>query len=172
MATLCLPYAIFTHTVEKRVRGMRVVLNTVVREDSTRRWHLSRDIRQNKLYGYLGRNQPGWRNKVLRPLGRTLLRTDGWNRWIEEVYKESGVAQSCPTLCDSMEPTRLLHPWDFPGKSTGVGCHFLLQGIFPTQGSNPGLPHCRQTLYCLSHQGSRIEEEMRSKKWRNLQAFF
>ena len=50
---------------------------------------------------------------------------------------------------------RLLHPWDFLGKSTEVGCHFLLQGIFPTQGSNPGLPHCRQMLYCLSHQGSR-----------------
>ena len=41
---------------------------------------------------------------------------------------------------------RLLHPWDSPGKNTGVGCHFLLQAIFPTQGSNPGLPHCRQTL--------------------------
>ena len=37
-------------------------------------------------------------------------------------------------------PTRLPRPWDFPGKGTGVGCHFLLQGIFPTQGSNPGLP--------------------------------
>ena len=44
-------------------------------------------------------------------------------------------------------------PWDSPGKSTGVGCHFLLQGIFPTQGSNPDFPHCRQTLYRLSHQG-------------------
>ena len=52
--------------------------------------------------------------------------------------------------------TRLLRPWDFLGKSTGGGCHFLLQGIFPTQGSNPGLPHCRQTLYHLSHQGSPI----------------
>ena len=41
---------------------------------------------------------------------------------------------------------QLLHPWDFPGKGTGVGCHFLIQGIFPTQESNPGLPHCRQTL--------------------------
>ena len=40
----------------------------------------------------------------------------------------------------------LLCPWDFPGKSTGVGCHFLLQGIFLTQASNPGLLHCRQTL--------------------------
>ena len=37
-------------------------------------------------------------------------------------------------------------PWDSSGKNTGVGCHFLLQGIFPTQGSNPGLPHCRETL--------------------------
>ena len=43
---------------------------------------------------------------------------------------------------------------DFPGKSTGVGCHFLLQDIFPTQGSNPGLLHCRRTLYHLSHEGS------------------
>ena len=41
--------------------------------------------------------------------------------------KKSEVAQSCPTLCDPMD-TRLLHPWDFPGKSTGVGCRFLLQG--------------------------------------------
>ena len=43
---------------------------------------------------------------------------------------------------------------DSPGKSSGVGCHALLQGIFPTQGSNPGLLHCRQILYFLSHQGS------------------
>ena len=42
----------------------------------------------------------------------------------------------------------------FPGKSTRVGCHFLLQRIFLTQGSNPGLPYCRQMLYHLSHQGS------------------
>ena len=41
-----------------------------------------------------------------------------------------------------------------PGKNTGVGCHALLQGFFPTQGSNPGLPHCRQILYYLNNQGS------------------
>ena len=64
----------------------------------------------------------------------------------------SEVAQSCPTLCDPMDCslTRSLRPWDFPGKNTGVGCHFLLQEIFPTQGLNPGLLHCRQTLYGLS----------------------
>ena len=52
-----------------------------------------------------------------------------------------------------LEPTRLLCPWDFPGKNIGVGCHFHLQGIFPNHGSNTGLPHCRQTLYHLSYQG-------------------
>ena len=61
----------------------------------------------------------------------------------------------CSTVSDSATPwlTRLLHPWNFLGKSAGVGCHFLLQGIFPTQGSNLGLPQCGQTLYHLSHQG-------------------
>ena len=43
---------------------------------------------------------------------------------------------------------------DSPGKNTGVGCRSLLQEIFTTQGSNPGLPHCRRILYRLSHQGN------------------
>ena len=50
--------------------------------------------------------------------------------------------------------TRLLRPWNFSGRSTGVGCHLFLQGIFLTQGTNLGLPHCWQMLYHLSHQGS------------------
>ena len=45
-------------------------------------------------------------------------------------------------------------PWDSPGKNTGVGCHFLLQWIFPTQESNPGLLHCRRILNPLSYKGS------------------
>ena len=49
-----------------------------------------------------------------------------------------------------LEPIRLLPPWDSPGKNTGVGCYFLLQGIFLTQGSNPGLPHGKQMPYPLS----------------------
>ena len=49
---------------------------------------------------------------------------------------------------------RLLCPWDSPGKNTGVGCHFLLQGILLTQESNLGLLHCRQILYQRSHWGS------------------
>ena len=57
------------------------------------------------------------------------------------------------TLGTVAQPGSSVHG-DFPSKSTGVGCHLLLQGIFPTQGSNPGLPHCRQMLYRLSHQGN------------------
>ena len=70
--------------------------------------------------------------------------------------KESEIAQLCPTLRNPLDcslPGSSVHGI-FPGKSTGVGCHFLLQGIVPTQGPNPGLPYCRQKLYCLSHQGS------------------
>ena len=66
------------------------------------------------------------------------------------------VAQLCATLCDAMDyslPGSSVHG-DSPGKNTGIGCYALQQGIFPTQGSNPGLPHCRQILYHLSHQGS------------------
>ena len=65
------------------------------------------------------------------------------------------VTQLCPTLCDPEDSaTRLLCPWNSPGQNTGVGSHFLLQGIFLTQGSNPSLLHCRWILYHLSHQGS------------------
>ena len=53
-----------------------------------------------------------------------------------------------------LQPARLLCPWNSLGKNTGVGSHFLLQGIFPTQGSNTGLLHCGQILYHPSNQGS------------------
>ena len=60
------------------------------------------------------------------------------------------------SLWDSMEckPTRLLCPWNSLGKNTGVCSHSLFQGNFSIQGWNPGLLHCRQILYHLSHQGS------------------
>ena len=60
------------------------------------------------------------------------------------------IAQPCPTPCN---PRGCIVPGS-SGKNTGVGCHSLLQGIFPTQGSNLGLLHCRHILHRLSHQGS------------------
>ena len=73
--------------------------------------------------------------------------------WVSEVK----VCQSWPALCDPMNylwPHELYIPWNSPGQNTGVGRLSLLQGIFPTQGLNPGLPHCRQILNQLSHKGN------------------
>ena len=60
-------------------------------------------------------------------------------------------AQSCPTLCIPYGP---YSPWNSPIYNTGIGTLSLLHRIFPTQGLNPGVPHCRVILYQLSHKGS------------------
>ena len=65
----------------------------------------------------------------------------------------NSVMSNSATLQESSLSSPSVHG-DSPGKNTGVGCHFLLQGIFRTQGSNPGLLHCRWISHCLSHQGS------------------
>ena len=64
------------------------------------------------------------------------------------------VSESHSVLSDSLWPHGLYSPWNSPGQNTGVGGLSLLQGIFPTQGLNPGLPHFRQILYKLSYKGS------------------
>ena len=75
--------------------------------------------------------------------------------WIN-LFLSVSESQSFTTLCKLMDcspPGSSVHG-DSPPKNTGVGCHALLQGIFSTQGSDPGLSHCKQILYQLSHQGS------------------
>ena len=62
--------------------------------------------------------------------------------------------ESYSDVSDSLQPHGLYNPWNSPGQNTGVGSRPLLQGIFLTQGSNPGLPHCRQILYQVNHLGS------------------
>ena len=90
-------------------------------------------------------------------------RTTSTCRWLSDLLFDSCPGNSLhfsPVLCVScsvmsnslqphgLQPTRLLGLWDSPSKNTGVGCHSLFQGIFPTQGLN------RRVLYCLSHQGA------------------
>ena len=70
------------------------------------------------------------------------------------VKSEVKVAQSCLTLCDPIDC-----PWNSPGQNTGVDSLSLLRGIFPIQGSNPGLLHCRQILYQLSHQERPVDTQ-------------
>ena len=75
---------------------------------------------------------------------------------LTDLYILRLVDQSCQALCNPVDcspPGSSVHG-DSLGKNTGVGCHALLQGSFPTQRWNPGLPYCRQILYHLSHQKS------------------
>ena len=77
------------------------------------------------------------------------------NKWTSE---------SCSVMFDSLRSYSLYSPWTSPSQNTGVGSLFLLQGIFPTQGWNPGLLHCRQTLYQLTHRGNPHKMYHPSKK--------
>ena len=121
---------------------------------------------------------PIWAHQLLEVLGFLsccqlqtghLLSSGIWNQivlltWMQKWSKPNLcvclclVAQLCPALCNPMDcspPGSSVHG-DSPGKNPGVGCHALLQGIFPTQGVNPDLQHCRQILYHLSHQRSSL----------------
>ena len=71
-----------------------------------------------------------------------------------EASNKSKDSESRSVVSPSLGPHGLCSPWNSPGQTTGVGIRSLPQGIFPAQGLNPSLPHCRQILYQLSHQGS------------------
>ena len=111
---------------------------------------------------------PGWGTKILYAATKDTVCCNQDqvrpNKYLKEKKEEAlssfrlpkvKVTQSSPTLL----PHGLYSPWNSPGQNTGMGSLSLLQRIFPIQGSNPGLPHCRQILYQLSHKGSpRIPE--------------
>jgi len=96
------------------------------------------------------------------PEGRPLIGKGGRNagnanttqepRWYPSLYKQSE-SESHSVVSDSLRPHGLYSPWNSPGQNTGLGRLSLLQGIFPTEGLSPGLPHCRQIPYQLSHKG-------------------
>ena len=89
----------------------------------------------------------GW---ILIP---TLFTCHCWGPRLQYLWKWSK-NESCSVLSDSLWPHRLYSLWNSPGQNTGVGSLSSLQGIFPSQGLNPGLLHCRWILYQLSHKGS------------------
>ena len=75
-----------------------------------------------------------------------------WKPSVEtQAYSQT---ESCSVMSDSLQPHGLYRRWNSPGQNTAVGSLSLLQRIFLTQGSNPGLPHCRRIFYQLSHKGS------------------
>ena len=72
--------------------------------------------------------------------------------------------ESCSVMSDSLPPHGVYCPWNSPGQNTGVGSLSLLQGIFPTQGSNPGLLHCTPLLYHLNHRVALCDQGLILKK--------
>ena len=93
------------------------------------------------LCGHLSHQKEDWESGQLRFNVST-------RKWPRRLRKGRSV------MSDSLQPHGLYSPWNSPGQNTGVGSLSLLQGIFPTQGSNPGLPHCKRILSQLSHKGS------------------
>ena len=90
---------------------------------------------------------------LTQELNRGLLHL-GWILY--QLSYQGRVNESRSVMSDSLQPHGLYSPGNSPGQNTGVGSRSLLQGIFPTQGLNPGLPHSRQILYQLSHQENPI----------------
>ena len=83
--------------------------------------------------------------------------------WLQSPSADSE-SDSCSVLSDSLTPHGLYSPPNSPGQNTGLGSRSLLSGIFPTQGSNPGLPRCRQILYRLNHQ---VWVPINKHRWHN-----
>ena len=87
-----------------------------------------------------------------KPRGKQGDLSQQWHQLLLCLDTQSGLTLCNPVVCNP--PGTSVHG-DSPGRNTGVGGHALLQGIFPTQGLNPGLPNCRRILYQLIHQGSK-----------------
>ena len=103
--------------------------------------------------GVLARCSP-WGHRVRHDWATELNWTERqWNNTFFKIWKWKSLSHVQLFVTSWTVAARLLCPWNFSGQNTGVGSHPLLQGIFPTQGSNPGLPHCRQIFYRVSHQG-------------------
>ena len=80
----------------------------------------------------------------------------GTNKWKQIYTWNQSESESHSVMSDALRPHRLYSPWNSPDQNTGVSSLSLLQGIFPTQGANPGLWQCRRILYQLSHRLSQI----------------
>ena len=107
--------------------------------------HFPEKVDDSSLYPFIYLEQHGitGKKKVSR------VRRSGFFVGIERESEGCSVVSS-----HSLQPHGLYSPWNSPGQNPGVGSLSLLQGIFPTQSSNPGLPYCRWILYRLSHKGS------------------
>ena len=105
-----------------------------------------------------GKNTAGGCHFLLQGIFPTQGSNPDFQHWRQILYPlrypRKPKSESCLTVSDSLWPHGLYNLFHSPDQNTGVGSLSLIQGIFPTHGSNPGPPHCRQILYHLSHKGS------------------
>ena len=136
---------------------------TLLPSSTSRRTHVCAAIHTNTVsfYSSLPNDPLLWMNAhILNILKLQVFEPSESARERNEAHQAVSGAEitlctcSLATLCPTLQPTRLLYPWDLPGKNTGVCCHFLLQVIFPNQGSNLHLLHWQAGSLPLSHQGS------------------
>ena len=114
--------------------------------------HTEHALRNNFFIKYLLATHMSWQTT-------TRNKTNTFQAILTELLRSlscqtRAVLISCSVVSGSLWPHGLYSPWNSPGQNTRVGSHSLLQGIFQTQGSNPGLLHCPRILYQLSHKGS------------------
>ena len=108
----------------------------------------------------LKQEEPPLVNTVTNPSAKLIRLHCGWFTTVSRPYVPFLVlfyqheSESCSVVFDSLWPHELYSPWNFPGQNSGVGSLSLLQGIFPSQGLNLGLPHCGWIRYQLRHRGS------------------
>ena len=97
-----------------------------------------------------------WQDRICNQIIRCMISENHLNYCLEKkkFYLFAKLGEGLSVVSDSLWPHGLYSPWNYPGQNTGEGSLSLLQGIFPTQESNPDLLHCRQILYQLSHKGS------------------
>ena len=154
----CIPRLVLTHWTSGEV--LVIVLESIVRGCITK----NSMKRPGAEGSHCRQREPhpvrvAWRY-VLQKLRRLvwLKRSQEKNGFESEYTVVSALfnekSESSSVMSNSLRPHGLYSPWKSPGQNTGVGSLSLLQGIFPTQGSNPALSHCRWILYQLSHQRS------------------
>ena len=106
-----------------------------------------------------------WQNLLRYP---SLNESFVWANVITNICRNCSALNVCSSrsvMSDSLQSHGLYSPWNSPAQNTGVGSLSLLQRIFPTQGSNPGLPHCRWIFYQLSHKGSPVLNRTLKNLW-------